>query len=167
MTSRNVLLLFLLLLMPVSCLSAGNDNDYKAEFASKVFLNSLLTLNSSMPPFKDQGRILSSAANAASLALQSLEANPSPKALYVLAELNMFNLDGALSEEQNCAVLRKGNKLLNIIKTLNPDSLNSQCKKKIKKYGVNNENICANADIINRRIREQVSAITKKVSCDN
>jgi|SRR6185369_1008715 len=154
------------LLVPLPSYSEENENYYRAEFAKSVFVDSLLTLYSNIPPFDDRTRIQQSSSNAASLAIQSLEANPSPKALTVLAELNMFDLDGAVGEEHDCAVVRKGKKILPILKKQKAKNLKLACDKEVTKNNGSHK-ICAPTNTIERHLRDQISAIAQGQKCDD
>jgi hypothetical protein len=154
------------LLIPLPSYSEGNPDDYRAKFAESVFVDALLTLHSDMPPFKDRARVQHSSSNVASLAIQSLESNPSKKALTVLAELNMFVLDGAVGEEHGCAVLRKGKKILNTLKNQKAINLKTACENKVNKKDGNLE-ICAPTSTIERNLRDQISAVSKGEKCDD
>jgi len=101
------------------------------------------------------------------LALIILENSRLSNSNNLLAKASALRLDGALSEEYTCAILRRGKSILSAMKqlraTLKDASLS--CEKDARRLHVDPPLVCAEPSIVARRVDALITALGKGRRC--
>lgn len=146
------------------CQPALADDRHDVSFAVDTIQYSLAALSrgGNLPP-----DAYSAASNALFLALDKLERAQDHEALAMIVLVGAMRLDGAFSEEQNCVVLRKGDKLKRALDKAknNPADLAAECRRRAASIGVNASSVCAMPDEVASRAARQINAIAAHSKC--
>jgi hypothetical protein len=139
------------------------DSRSAAEFAYDTVIASIAALqekNLSAAAF-------TAAANAPFLALTGLERRADAAAIDVIVRTNALRLDAALSEEQNCVVLRLGEKARGSLKRLkqNPAAGVADCEKRVLTLGIAAGLVCSTPEKTAKRTALQLAAIDRHEVC--
>lgn len=120
-------------------------------------------LGPSLPP-----DAYSAVANAPFLALDSLEHTGGAATIDLIVLTGALRLDAALSEEQNCVILRLGAKVLPSLERAasNPEGLVDECRKRAISAGVSAASVCVAPSVVRDRAARQIEALSKHAKCD-
>jgi len=120
----------------------------------------------------DQARI---SCRAAELGLAFIGEKSSQPSLEALAGLRRYVLDGALGESYTCYVLRRGDKVLNLLKKLNPQKEHEACEAEVTRraaeFGlsakdVNIGSVCAAPGNVSSWVKDMSAAVGAHRQCN-
>jgi Immunity protein 57 len=113
-------------------------------------------------------------ANKAELGLALIGARGTSTSVAVLVRLMRFHMDGALSEDYDCYLLKYGGLSRTYLKRLKPAELEKECQSDLTELmandrqsfaGIDSRGVCSSQEQIRQRINEAVSAIDAGRHC--
>jgi len=163
------------LLATVSSLATGQTDTREQrliDHARYCLVNDIIvgSLNGSVSV--DRERV---SCRAGELGLAFIGEQSSQRSIEALAGLRRYVLDGALGESYSCYVLSKGDKVLNLLKKLNPQKEHEACEievtRRAAEFGltakdVNVGGVCASPGDVSSWVKDMSAAVAAHRHCD-